>query len=298
MSREDLVYYEKTYNVFADIGPTVDLLDHVLSVSDTSAGPNLMRKYELPAGLETLASFGPMQDISDANSGPLRIVNTMKMLVRLGRFVHAAKFIVCEKLAVPLILGADYCDRLVEAIYPPGEEGRVGVFLANSDNKEVFPYKRKENPRSGRGQRGCNRGTRVPEGEIGKGTTIEPGAQRDFECTSRRSGLVIVRPYAPLYDNDGLVSTNEVAHVVPDKPFRLLVAKFAKYPVRIQKGQAWLSSCCTQVQCSNVQPALVRCSEILSSYDSEAFLSKAGSLFTSYTFAGVLCKTRGTCLCS
>ena len=93
-------------------------MSRVLSVLDTGAGPNLIRKSELPAGLETLVSFGPTQDIGDANNRPLRTVSTIRMPVRLGRFVATAEFIVCEKLAVPLILGADYCDRFVEAIYP------------------------------------------------------------------------------------------------------------------------------------------------------------------------------------
>ena len=113
-----LVLARKNYKVFADIGPTVGLMSRVLSVLDTSPGPNLIRKSELPAGLETLVSFGPTKDIGDANNRPLHTVDTIRMPVRLGRFVGTAEFIVCEKLAVPLILGVDYCDRLVEGIYP------------------------------------------------------------------------------------------------------------------------------------------------------------------------------------
>ena len=100
MCREDPGTGEKNYKVFADTGPTVGLMSRVLSVLDTGAGPNLIRKYELLAGLETLLSFGPTQDIGDAHNRPLRTVGTIKMPVRLGRFVATAEFIVCEKLAV------------------------------------------------------------------------------------------------------------------------------------------------------------------------------------------------------
>ena len=65
-------------------------MSRVLSVLDTGAGPNLIRKSELPAGLETLVSFGPTQDIGDANNRPLRTVGTIRMPVRLGRFVATA----------------------------------------------------------------------------------------------------------------------------------------------------------------------------------------------------------------
>ena len=93
--------------------------------------------------METLVSLGPTQDIGDANNRPLRTVGTIKMPVRLGRFVATAKFIVCEKLAVQLIICADYCDRFVEAIYPR----KKSVELA--DFSEV-PIVRRFSSRKGR----------------------------------------------------------------------------------------------------------------------------------------------------
>ena len=45
----------------------------------------------------------------------------------------AAEFIVSEKLAVPLILGADYFERFVEAIYPR----RKRVELADSSEVPI-----------------------------------------------------------------------------------------------------------------------------------------------------------------
>ena len=65
-----------------------------------------------------MLQFGPTQDIGDAKNRRPRTVGTIRISMRLGRFVATAEFIVCEKLAVPLILGAYYCDRFVEAIYP------------------------------------------------------------------------------------------------------------------------------------------------------------------------------------
>ena len=124
-----LVLARKNYKVSADIGPTVGLMSRVLSVSDTGAGPNLIRKYELPAGLETLVSSRPTQDIGHASNRRLRTVGTIRMPVRLGRFVVTAEFIVCEKLVVPLILGADYCDRFVEAIYPRKKTVELADFV-------------------------------------------------------------------------------------------------------------------------------------------------------------------------
>ena len=117
-------------------------MSRVLSVLDTGPGPNHVRKSELPAGMESLVSFGPTKDIGDANNGPLRTLGTTKMPVRLGRFVAAAEFIVCEKLAVPLILGADYCDRFVEAIYPRMKTVELADFSEVPTARRFSPRKR------------------------------------------------------------------------------------------------------------------------------------------------------------
>ena len=70
-----------------------------------------------------------------------------------------------------------------------------------------------------------------------RATTIEPRTQRVVECTLRRAGLVVVQPYSSLYEKHGLICTNRVVKVEPDRPFRLLVTNFRQYPVRFQKGQ-------------------------------------------------------------
>ena len=224
-----LVLARKNYNVFADIGPTVGLMSRMLSVLDTGAGPNLIRKSKLLAGLETLVSFGPTQDIGDANNRPLRTVGTIRMPVRLGRFVATAEYIVCGKLAVPLILGADYCDRFVEAIYPRKKTADLAHFSevpiirrlsARKGRKNLVPG---EDETEGAGERIS------PRVKVARATTIEPGTQRVVECTWKRAGLVVVQPYSPLYGRHGLTCTNEVVQVEPDRPFRLLIANVREY---------------------------------------------------------------------
>ena len=211
-------------------------MSRALSVSDTGAGPNLIRKSELPAGLETLVSFGPTQDIGGAKNRPLHTIGTIRIPMRLGRFVATAQFIVCEKLAVPLILGADYCDRFVEAIYPRKK------IVELADFSEV-PILRRSLSRKGKKNFVPGEDETEGEGErfsltvkVAKATTIEPGAQSVVECTSKRAGLVVVQPYSLLYEKHGLICTNEVVQVEPDRPFRVLVANFRKYPVRLQRA--------------------------------------------------------------
>ena len=213
-------------------------MSRVLSGFGTGAGPNLIRKSELPAGLETLVSFGPTQDIGDAKNRLLRTVGTTRMPVTLGRFVAIAEFIVCEKLAVPLILGADYCDRLVEAIYPRKDTVELADFSEVPIIRRFSARKGKQRLVPGEAEKEEGKRERFsPRVKVARATTIEPGTQRVVECTSKKAGLVVVQPYSSLYERHGLICTNGVVQVEPDRPFRLLVANFQKYPVRVQKGQ-------------------------------------------------------------
>ena len=185
----------------------------------------------------TLVSFGPTQDIADANNRPLGTLSTIKMPVKLGRFVAAAEYIVCEKLAVPLILSAGYCDRFVVAIHPRKETielanfSKVPIvrrFSARIGKKNLVPG---EDENDEKGERFS------PKVKLVKATTIEPGTQHVVECTSKRAGLVVFQPYSSLYEKHGLICTNGAVQVEPYRPFRLLVANFRKYPVRVQKRQ-------------------------------------------------------------
>ena len=227
----------KNYKVFADIGPTVGLMSRVLSVLDTGAGPNLIRKSELPAGMETLVSCGPTPDIGDANNRPLRTVGTIKMPVRLGRFVAAAKFIVCEKLAVPLIFGADYCEKFVEAIYPRKNTVELADFSEVPIVRRFSPRRGKKHLVPGEDKAGAKEGRSSPKVNVARATTLDPGTQRVVECPWKMMGLVVVQPYSLLYGKHGLLCTNGVVQLESDKPFRLLIANFSKYPVQLQKVQ-------------------------------------------------------------
>lgn len=91
-----LVLIRINYKVYATIGPTVSL------IIDTGAGPNLIRKEELPPRVEERIAHGPSWDIWDANNRSLRTIGLLKMPVRLGHFINLVELIVFDKLAVRL----------------------------------------------------------------------------------------------------------------------------------------------------------------------------------------------------
>lgn len=112
-----LMLTRKNYKVHANIGPTISLMRRAVALLDTGAGPNLIRKNELLQGMQTCIAHEPLWDVRNAKNRPLRIIGSLKMLVQLGWFIALVEFIVREKRTVLLILGTDYCNKFVEAIY-------------------------------------------------------------------------------------------------------------------------------------------------------------------------------------
>ena len=89
-----------------------------------------------------------------------------------------AEFIVCGKLAVPLILGADYCDRFVEAIYPRKKTVELGDFLEVPRIRRFSARKGKQRLVPGGDEKGEGTGERIsPRVKVARATTIEPGTQ-------------------------------------------------------------------------------------------------------------------------
>ena len=108
---------KRNYNVYADIGVDTRLLSRRVAILDTGAGPNFIHRDALPPDVEVLKQ-GQLPSIADANNRPLTMSGRVDLVVQLGYTRVRAEFLVCERLAAPMIIGADFCDQHVEAILP------------------------------------------------------------------------------------------------------------------------------------------------------------------------------------
>lgn len=62
--------------------------------------------------------YVPIPEVFDENAKPLFTPCSVKIPILLGRFHALLEFIVCDNVAVPAILGTEFCDRFVESIRP------------------------------------------------------------------------------------------------------------------------------------------------------------------------------------
>lgn len=104
---------KRNYKVYADLGRNASVMTRHLTVLDTGAGPNVIRRDVLPEGV-TVRKL-KMTAFRGAKK-PIETVGLVDLHVRLGNVRIRQSFIVCERLATPVILGCTFCDQRVEAI--------------------------------------------------------------------------------------------------------------------------------------------------------------------------------------
>ena len=232
-----LVMASRNYKVYADVGINQNLLARNLSVLDSGAGPNCIRKSELPPGFDAHIRHGPLPNIGDANNNPLYTIGTLALVVRLGRRIVKVEFIVCERLAAPVILGCDFCDRFVEAIRPRKK-------LVEMDDGTEVPIVRRPLRRTPKSPplppsqeyhfTGGRSSTKVKTAETFK---LPPSSQTWVTVTSTHHGLILLQPQEFLYENHQILASNGVADVEPGRPFRVLVAHFSEHDRILRKNQ-------------------------------------------------------------
>ena len=208
----------------------------IFSVADTGAGPNFIRKVVLPPEAE-IDTGSKLPDVSDANDNPIHMLGATQQVVRLGQRVVSLTFIVHKTLAAPLILGCDFCDRFVEAIFPR----QKNILM---DDGSTLPITRRPLsllPKLAPLSLGqvCEKdhGRTSPKTRISEKTELPPESQTWVTVTSQRNGVMVVQPNDALYANHSIAPTDGVVQTTPGVPFHILVAKFGKHRKSLTKNQ-------------------------------------------------------------
>ena len=232
-----MIMARRNYKVYADLGLTPEFLAKQLAVLDTGAGPNFIHKDALPLGYERFLKQGPPPNIVDANRRPIAVNGVIHLCVQLGTRLVKLAFYVCERLAAPVVLGCDFCDRFVEAILPRKK-------LVELDDGTTVPITRKPAKRHPESpplpadqQYGHTRKIQSPKVRVASPVTLEPNSQTWVNVVTERCGTLILQPNTSLYANSQVTCTNGVVQVDANRPFRILIANFGQYPYMMAKGQ-------------------------------------------------------------
>lgn len=113
-----LMLAKRHYKMYVNVNFTPFSSHRVLTVIVIEAGPYFIRAEFLGVLILQNVSCGPLPDICDANNHPPKMVGTVQLSVQLGRYSACCEFIVCKTFAASAVLGTDFCDRFVKAIFP------------------------------------------------------------------------------------------------------------------------------------------------------------------------------------
>ena len=228
---------KRNYKVYAHVGHDTNLLVRKLAILDTGAGPNFIRVSELTPGYRSKIRYGPLPHITDANRRSIRTIGIISLVIQVGRYVVKDEFIVCERLAAPVILGCDLCDKYVEAIYP---RKRV-IELADGTTVPIVrrPTKRLADapPLPAAQEYEASSGRISAKVKVAKAATLQPGTQTWVTVYTAHGGLMIVQPCDRLYYSGLILATNGLVEAEPGQPFRIIIANFGVNPYRLAKGQ-------------------------------------------------------------
>lgn len=152
------------------------------------------------------------------------MLGTIKLRVHLGHTNINIKFIVCETLAAPAIIGKDFCDQHVKAKRPKQrlEELKSGNCLS-------FMWKPRERTKSQPPLREgltytINHSRSSLIVRVVEKTILSPPSQTWVSVQSPWAGTATLQSYSPLYEKCSTVAANGDVRVKPNLPFKILIA--------------------------------------------------------------------------
>ena len=125
------------YKVESHVGPPAKLLQPVVRVIDTGAGPNLIANRLLSEELSNkIRNDQELVDLVDANGKPLQLIGTISLSTKVGKYQAMLKFVLSRQFSTDVILGCDFLDQHTDWI------GTRSKTLILKDDSEVPIFRR------------------------------------------------------------------------------------------------------------------------------------------------------------
>lgn len=162
---------------------------------------------------------------------------TLDLVFRNGSKIICVEFPISQCLAAEVIVGCDFMDRFMEAVYPCRKAIDLddaslipitGRPLRRTPNALPFPVSQKLARAGGRTS---------PRLSVTKPIAMEPAQQTFVSVNSKRHGLMLLQPHVKLYRKSQIFASDRYVQVEPNCEFRVLVSNFGISPYWLVKGQ-------------------------------------------------------------
>lgn len=94
------------------------MLKRILLALDTNVGINFGRDDVLRSSKMERIQYSHIPDIGDTNKHPLKLLNTITLVVQLASYKFRVNIFVCKLLGASMILESEFSDKMTQKSWP------------------------------------------------------------------------------------------------------------------------------------------------------------------------------------
>ena len=239
---ECLIASASNYRVQISTGAKIQSMAQHCAVLDTGAGRNFIDLSQVPPDIRSRIEPTNSPAVFDANRNPLKVIGSVYLWVALGSYLSREKFVVCNKLAAPYILGCLYLNRNVKSIFPlerlvQMKNGSCARLLTNKQFSRRVPLRDRT---SDHGKKSPHSNSTRKQGlsspvRVCKQILVPAGCQVWTRVVTDVMGTCIIEPNKDHFWKHRVSSPNGTANVEANIPFDILVANFGRSDILLPK---------------------------------------------------------------
>ena len=225
------------YKVEAQLKLSGTNFEHVVSVIDTGAGPNLISRKILSEELrQRIKPEREFVKLVDANGKPLDLIGTINKATKIGSYRASVTYVVTKTLSTDVILGCEFLDNHVRWI---GTRERT-LILRDETEVSIYRIPAKEievedNPK--REDREAMQKRKLPKVRVAQRIILPPMSETIVLARCDDAGSFCLQPYSTLYEKNRSLMANGYVVSRSNVPFKVTVANFSYTAIALYKNQ-------------------------------------------------------------
>jgi len=239
-----LLLAQSHYVISGSVGVNAQVQVPQPIVIDTGSGYNVIRRSSLPDGWKQfITTSEDLPSLGDANGNALDIRHQVLLRVRLGNALYRVLFYVVDHLACPVLLGTQFANRHIEAIWCIRGEVQFtrDTLPIIGRGSKVKPWRpegarAKEVPDGSEEVNGKDDTDQLTKIRLARPVVLRPFTLHRVCFSTLLKGVILTEPRQEMMRKYGCRVMNSVHEVSADRPFDVLLTNFSAHSRRLPKG--------------------------------------------------------------
>lgn len=234
------------YVVTGSVGISAKVTHPTPIVVDTGSGYNVIRRDVLPVGWQKFVTANKdLPRLGDASGNALQVAHEVLLRVRFGNALYRVTFLVVEHLTCPVLVGTQFTNRHVEAIWcmrgkMQFTHDTLPIIGSGSADKpwrqEKATLVERATLESGETVATGDESSKLTKIRLTKPVTIPSHTQAKVQASTLLQGLIVTEPKHDVTEKYHVRVMNSVHEVDASLPFHVLVTNFSQVPRQLPKG--------------------------------------------------------------